>query len=177
MNITIGSKIKISKTLFKIIVVNGLNALIVLSLIYLAPQVERVASEVKTKSSESLARQQVSSSAVLQSEIDRNKDNIEKIRSKLSGEKTVIAFLADLDKLRSEGVVSASDFPTTQEIIDKQKLTGFPVSLSFKGDLNTINNNWQKVNSLPYLLRPVTIDLLLEDGQNTLTLGYFFIFK
>lgn len=177
MNIAIGTKIKISKTLFKIIVVNALNGLIVLAIIYLAPQIEKVASEVKTKSSESLARQQVSSSAVLQSEIDRNKESIEKIRSKLSGEKTVIAFLADLDKLRSEGVVTASEFPTTQEIVDKQKLVGFPVSLTFRGDLNTINSSWQKVNSLPYLLRPVTVDVLLEDGQNTITIGYFFIFK
>lgn len=177
MKSAILKKVKNNKTLVKIVVVNFLNAVVCLVLLYLGPQLTKVSQEVREKNSEEVARNQVSSNTVLFTEIERNDESIKKISDRLAGDSTIISFLAEVERLKSEGVSLIVEFPSDTEVTDRAKLTGIPVSVVFEGDLTTINLAWEKFSKLPFFLRPVTTNVVFSDGKTVVNVGYFLILK
>ena len=167
-------KKKLSRVLLKVIVVNVLNVFVLVGLLIVLNEIPKRALEVKTATTKMQAAQQNADAAVLEADIEKNKEKLDLIQSVFSGDKTLIAFISHMEDLKTQNTVSSYEFPITNEIADKTGLKGLPVTVTIVGNPISIQPAISQIFDTTSLLKPVSLTIeTAEDGNSIATLGAF----
>jgi hypothetical protein len=72
----------------------------------------------------------------------------------------IIDFVSDLEKIKNEaGIVTKLSFVSPKAVKDKSGNYGLAVLIEMSGSWEDIATNLQKIDSLPYIIRPITVDI------------------
>jgi len=156
----------------KIIAINVVNVILVIASIYYLRKMPNQAEKVKELRSAKLATEESSDVVILESDIEKNKEKIEIIEKVFVNDEGFLELLTSIDQLKLEGTVTDFSFPVTRPIADSTKNIGLPMSLTFRGNLEQINNGLAKVLSLPFLIRPVNVEVATPENSESLTVKF-----
>lgn len=164
----------LGRTKVKIIIFNIINLVLLVSLGFLLQKLPRDAEKVKELRSAQVVSHSENDIGVLQAELDKNKENIESISEVFVDDEKFLGFITSIDQLEASGVISNFSLPVTKPVLDSNKNLGLPVSMTFSGSLDQVNQAFAEVDKLPYILKPVNIDIdVLPDGRRTVRFGGF----
>ena len=115
-----------------------------------------------------------SQQVVLQSELDKYKTQADSLENLFPDDTTVVNFVLAISDLKSKGQITDFAFstPNSTPVKDNLGLLGIPISITIDGDINTINSGLQSVNSLPYLIRPLVLDIEAASQSGQLEAQY-----
>jgi len=150
---------KLSRTKLKIIVFNVINAVLLAGLIFMLRQLPRNAEKVKELHSQSIASQEESDIGVLEAEIDKSQGSIDRISNLFATDIQFLDFISQIDKLEETGVVRDFNLPVTTPVLDSTKNPGLPVSMTFTGSKEEINQAFVTISQMPFILKPVNISM------------------
>lgn len=154
----------------KVIIINIVNVILFFSLVFILNKLPQTAREVKKARSESIVVQEVSEIAVLSSEIEKNKGNIEKIDAVFATENGFLEFISSVEAIQADGILSDFVFPVSQPIPDSTGNIGFPVSLIFRGNQTDVNREVERFLLLPFLTKTLNANIELSPGSEDIIL-------
>ena len=161
----------IKRTRLKIIVLSVVNIILVGLTLVILGKLSPLSEHIKELRGESILAQETSDVAVLKSEIEKYSENVNKLKEIFADEEGFIRFVSKLDSLKAEGTIVEFVFPSSKPVIDKEKNLGFPVSLKFQGSAEAVNTSLTAVMSLPYILKPVNVELAIS-SENEIVLEF-----
>lgn len=160
----------------KIVVFNVVNVILVVIILFLVGRLPGEAEKVKNLRSEEIAAQESSSIGVLTSELEKNSSKIQELKDVFVDENQFISFVTSIESIRSQGILSDVTFPVVNPVKDGSGHLGLPVSIVARGNQDQLNLAIEEVLNLPFLLRPVNVNLeVVNQTEQTyiLRLGLF----
>jgi len=165
---------KLNRIKLKIIVLNVVNLLLLFSLFFILSRLPKKAEEVKQLRSKSFATQNESDAGVLKAELEKNQQTLDSIAQVFVDENRFLSFYSSISVLQQTGVISNLNLPVTSPVLDSNKNRGLPVSMIIKGSQAQVNEVLSFLNRLPYILRPVNVDMDVSlEKEITLRYGGF----
>lgn len=165
---------KISRLMIKVVIVNAINFIVFLSILFLLPELSKKANEVKIANGSLIAASRSIDSSVLKAQLSKEKENISKLKSFFDRDNTVISFVQNMDTIKQNGIVTNFDFPVSIPVPDRYGGTGFPTQIILKGNSSQISEALIEISKFPVLLRPITLTLDLNvDGTYDSKYGCF----
>ena len=153
------SKRKISRVLVKIVALNIVNALLIVAIFYVLSQLPVEGKKIKELRSTQIAANESNDAAVLLAEVDRNKDKINELKALFADDSGFLRFVSEADSLKAEGIITELSFPGGVPVRNEDKELGLPVLIVLQGTKEQINTGLEKVLSLPFFLKPVSVEL------------------
>ncbi|OGM28301.1 hypothetical protein A2801_02485 [Candidatus Woesebacteria bacterium RIFCSPHIGHO2_01_FULL_41_10] len=150
---------RISREVLKTIIFNVMNLIVVGVLVFLLTRLPQMADNLKKTRSENLLQRETADIAVLKSDIERARARVEDIDAYFANDEELIAFVAEMDTLRATGVVTGFSFLGNEPIDDKSGNKGLPINIVFVGSIEQINSALRQIESLPYFIKAVDIEL------------------
>lgn len=162
------------RTKIKIAIFNIINAALLVALVFMLQKFPSDAEKVKQLRSESVASEDENDIGVLHAELDRNREKISRISDVFVDEDKFLNFIASVDQMESQGLISNFNLPVTKPVMDSNKNLGLPVAMTFSGSVEQVNQAFSQVSALPFILRPVNIDMDISlEGQVVVRYGGF----
>ncbi len=98
------------------------------------------------------------------SEIEAALPKTEEISQYFLDESGVVNFVNDIELLRTEGgSISKVTFASQKAVTDKTGNMGIPIVVELVGNWYSIDNDLQKIDKLPYLFRPVKVEVSYDE--------------
>jgi len=148
----------LSNLLVRAAILGLINLLFIGATVYLTRLLPAKAGEVMRLRSEQLAIG-AKNAELIKSDIDENKNKSDKLIALFPDDSGLVSFANDLDKIKKEGKVAGFSFANNEAIKDKTGYLGIPVLIEFQGTWSEIDIDLQKIQAIPYLLRPIEIDV------------------
>lgn len=161
-----------SKIIVRSIILNVFSIILIVVTLSLAKTLDGGAAKVSRLRSDKALAQESSEFAILQLEANRSKEAVEEIRSRFVGESGLLDFIGSFDVLRDQGVLTSFSFSSNKSVTDKTKNLGLPFVVEAVGDQAQIDNALSSVHGLPFLLRPVNIDIARSSADGLLSVRY-----
>lgn len=152
------------------------NVAILVSLIFLQGQLLKRADELKKVRAEDLGLAQGSEVEVVSTDLAANKEIKEELSSLFPDESGLVNFVREMERLKTEGVVTSFSVASQDAVRDKTGHFGIPVIIEFRGSWAQIDNDLQRLQSLPYFIRAVKLETRpdeTESGVINLRYGVF----
>lgn len=97
-------------------------------------------------------------------EIDLVKPKVEKIDNYFLDEAGIVNFVNDVELQKSEGgAISKVSFASQKAVADKTGNYGVPIVIELTGGWEVIDSDLQKIDKLPYLFRPVKVEIEYDE--------------
>ncbi|KKQ95806.1 MAG: hypothetical protein UV74_C0013G0411 [Candidatus Woesebacteria bacterium GW2011_GWB1_43_14] len=158
----------------KVIVINIINAVLVVVSLYLIVKLPVISSEINSLRSEQVVRESQSDYLVQKADIENNQSKISRLQQLFADDTALIQFVTSIDELREQGLVVEFSFLTNSAVDDKSGNQGIPILIKFQGDMGQINSSILEIEKLPYLLRPIDIELTKQpEGDYIFSYGAF----
>lgn len=165
---SLASKV-LTRTKIKIVVFNIINVTLIVLLFVILQKLPQDAQKVKDLRSQASATSQESDEGILESELENNKESIAKLDSLFIDDNRFLEFINSITLIEEQGIITDFNIPVSSPIIDASKNYGLPVSLVFTGTVDSVNSSLTQVFSLPFLIRPVNINMDVSP-ENSLVL-------
>lgn len=161
------------RMIYRVIVMNVINAALVVVTVVILGRLPGKASALKGLRHEKMLASEIIDVAVLKTEIAGNQGEIDKLQSLFVGEAEILEFYREMDQLKRDGVIT--DYrPMSDNVVSEKKNAGLPILIEMGGDVHQIDFGLKRVQSLPYLLRPVRFELeRQEEGLFKVNYGGF----
>ena len=158
----------------KLIIFNIINVILLASLGFMLQKLPKDAEKVKELRSASVASHAESDIGILQAELDKNRENINKISEIFVDDSKFLSFISSVDQLKASGLISNFSLPVTKPVADSNKNLGLPVSMTFSGTQEQVNQALIEVHTLPFILKPVNLDIdVVPEGNIVVRFGGF----
>ncbi|QQS38915.1 hypothetical protein IPM62_06070 [Candidatus Woesebacteria bacterium] len=169
------SKVKKKNIWVKDIFLGIINLAFLFGLVYLLGQIPQRAGQIKSLRSQSVLNTEADDMTVLKFDYENNIESIEKIKKAYPTDDGLIAFMGEIEKLKTEGSVVGFTFASDIPVPDKTKNFGFPIIIMLSGSWERISADIIKIQNLPYVFRPVTFDAeeIPEEGRVEVKYGGF----
>lgn len=142
----------------KDIVLNAVNLIAVIGLIVLLSKLPQKAQELKTLRSDNLHYEQGELSEL--PDISDSEAKSDKLKGLFLTRAGVIEFVKPLDELKRNGTVTNYAFTREDAVKDKTGSSALPVAIEFRGnDLELLKTDMSKIEHLPFLFRPISVDI------------------
>lgn len=107
-------------------------------------------------------------------DIEPHKEKADQLSKLFLDESGIVNFVGEVEKLKGEGsAIQKVTFTSQKPVKDKTGFTGIPVIIEMKGNWQEIAGSMEKIQSLPFLFRPVNIEALpVKDEPGITELGY-----
>lgn len=161
---------KKSKLFMKIIALNIVNALLLAVLLYFVGQLPQVAGKVKDLRSEAIAAQETADAAILNSEIERNSEKINKLKGLFANAGGFSDLLTQLGAIKAEGVLTEFSFPGGTPVQNAAGNSVLSLALTFQGSQDQVNNALGRIFALPILIEPGSAEL--EGNRDAMILRF-----
>lgn len=161
---------KLSPLLLKVAILGTVDFFCVIILLWLLSNLPVKADKLRNLQTLKRKATLVNLGSVEQ-EIMANKDKTDKLKAIFPDETGLLNFVQEIDKLKSEGVVRHFSFVSNKAIKDKTKYYGLPLAIEFRGSWQQIDLVLGKMQSFPFLIRPVNIEIR-EQEENLVNLKY-----
>lgn len=110
-------------------------------------------------------------------QIENNKGKSQELEGLFVNESGVVEFVGDVEAIRAEGgSYRGISFASQQAVEDKSGNLGLPIVIELAGSWAAIDSDLQKIDQLPYLFRPVLVDIEpseTEEGVIVFKYGIF----
>lgn len=141
----------------KDIILAVVNLISVVLLIVLLVRLPSKANELNSLRKEDVQSRDIAYDSLGFTESKKKADGISKLFLTDNG---VVDFVSDVEKIKNaDGIITKVSFVSPQRIKDKTGNSGLAVSIELSGSWEGINQSLMKIDSLPYLIRPVSIDI------------------
>jgi hypothetical protein len=106
--------------------------------------------------------------------IGEDSEKATKLDSLFLDESGVVRFVSDVEKLKvNYPAISKVTFASPKAVKDEMGLFGIPVTIELKGGWDTFGPALEKIQGLPYLFRPISINVgPLKEDPSVLVLDY-----
>jgi len=150
------------------------NLLFIGAIVYMAKSLPAKAGEVMRLRSEQLSIG-AKNADLIKRDLAENKDKADKLIALFPDDSGLVSFANDLDRIKKDGRVAGFSFANNEAIKDKTGYLGIPVLIELTGSWSEIDSDLQKIQAIPYLLRPIEIDVTPSEteGQVDLKFGGF----
>lgn len=110
-------------------------------------------------------------------EIENNKMKAEVLENLFINEAGVVEFVGDVESIRTEGgSYKGISFANQKALEDKSGNFGLPIIIELAGSWAAIDADLQKIDQLPYLFRPVRIDIEPSETEEDVIVFKYGIF-
>lgn len=142
----------------KDIVLGIINFLCIVAIVFLIAKFPTKSQELKSERTQAFL-DDVGFSYEL-SEISSGKDKADEIESRFVNDSGVVDFVNELEKIKADsGLINKISFPSQKAVEDKATgQYGIPVRIEFRGNLDLIIDDINKIQNLPFIVRTITID-------------------
>jgi hypothetical protein len=140
-----------------ILVVTVINILVTLSLVFILSNLNTKAKELKKARSVSIGAEQKSKVEIADLEIQSTIEKSSYLFSLFPDESGLVNFIKEIEKLKTEGVVTEFSFASEDAVRDKTKVLGIPFVLRMEGSWEQINKDLKSLQEMPFLQRAITI--------------------
>lgn len=142
-----------------------LNLVFIIGLVYILSQLPIKSAQLKSLR-EAAYKPTVSNLDVQKFELDKNAEDISKLKAVFPNEEGLIKYVDELEKIKADGTIVGYSFASKDPVRDKSKNSGFPVIIEFAGSWENIERDMKRVQELPFLFRVVSVDAeeLIENG-------------
>jgi len=109
------------------------------------------------------------------SEISQAKAKADEMNKVFVDESGIVDFVNDLEMIKAKsGNIRKINFTSQKAVEDRQTSNpGIPVVIEFTGDMDKVLNDIDEIQKLPFILRPITIEIgKNEDDPNVLDFKY-----
>ena len=164
----------LSNLLIRAAILAFINLIGVAGIIYFNRKIPEKALEVKSFRSEQLGIS-AQNSEIIKRDIEESKELADKLFSLFPDDEGLVNFANELDRIKAEGKIVGFSFATEEAVKDKTGSIGIPVLIEIKGTWAEIDTDLQKIQKLPYLLRPIQVSAAPapEEGLIDLKFGGF----
>lgn len=161
------------RMIYRVIVMNVINAGLITATVVILGRLPERASVLKGLRHERMLASEIIDVAVIKTEIAGNQEKIDKLESLFVSEAEILGFYREMDQLKRDGVIT--DYrPVSDNVVKEKKNVGLPILVEMTGDVHQIDFGLKRVQSLPYLLRPVRFELeRQEEGLFKVNYGGF----
>lgn len=104
--------------------------------------------------------------------IESSKEKAEKLFVLFPNESGLIDFVKEVDKLKEIGLITRFSFASEHAVRDKTGYFGIPLVIEFLGTWEQIDSATATIESLPYLIRIVNIDVKPQEESNLILFKY-----
>lgn len=104
--------------------------------------------------------------------IESSKEKADQLFELFPDESGLIDFVKEIDKLKDEGIITRFSFASERAVRDKTGNFGIPLIIEFVGTWDQIDQAIAIIESLPYLLRVVNVDVQRQDEGDLIIFKY-----
>ena len=164
--ISAATKTPVKARLLMWVLIIGLVDLVCLFvLVLLLGILPQKAEELKTLRSLNTKNSLQKTNNEIMAEIASGKIIIDKLEAFFPDENGLVKFTEQIDKLKNQGVVSYFSFASNEVVQDKTKYIGLPIIIEFQGTARQVENGLKSIQSLPYMLRTIDIEIKKQDEE------------
>ena len=166
-----------SKVLVRAMILNAVNVVLVILIVILIGKLPVKGQNLKELRGQEMLLRETTDVAVLESEIESNKDKISLVEAHFVDERGVLGFLEAKDQLERDGRIKSFSIGE-KPILDKHKNKGLAIKMEFEGSLGEVNESMARVMGLPYFLNPVEVKLAVDPGSDRVLMalvGFLYI--
>jgi len=164
--ISAATKTPVKARLLMWVLIIGLVDLVCLFvLVLLLGILPQKAEELKTLRSLNTKNSLQKTNNEIMAEIASGKIIIDKLAAFFPDENGLVKFTEQIDKLKNQGVVSYFSFASNEVVQDKTKYIGLPIIIEFQGTAQQVENGLKSIQSLPYMLRTIDIEIKKQDEE------------
>lgn len=110
-------------------------------------------------------------------EIDFAKPKADEMDKLFLDEAGIVNFVNDVELQKSEGgAISKVSFASQKAVADKTGNYGYPIAIELTGSWETIDMDLQKIDKLPYLFRPVRVEISYDEENPEVVIYKYGIF-
>jgi hypothetical protein len=155
----------------KDIILGVVNLISLVLLIFILIKLPKLASELKKLRVEFILNQ--SNFTYESPDLGEARTKKETIEEYFVDESGVIAFVNDVEKLKSENLaVQSVSFANQTAIKDRTGNFGVPIIIDLSGSWEAIDQTLRRIDSLPYLKRAAKIDIARSEDESVITFKY-----
>jgi len=151
---------------FKIAMFLVTDALCILGILQIGTILTKTAQEVKKSQASKIGSDTKNQKDILEGELQKNKESSEKLLAYFPNDDQILEFVLKVDELKKLELITNFDFVTNEPIKDKLGLLSIPVLFTIKGEDTKISEALGKLIDLPYVMRPVAINIAKESSQS-----------
>jgi Tfp pilus assembly protein PilO len=151
-----------------VVIVTVINLLALGFLFYVLSNLKGEAINLKKLRSASIDAQEKSKVEVADLQIQSYIDKSDYLMSLFPDESGLIDFVKEIEKLKNEGVVKNFAFANEDAVHDKTKVLGIPFVLRMEGTWEQIDSDLKKIQSMPFIVRAVTLDIQVKEEETNL---------
>lgn len=124
------------------------------------------AEEVKKLRAEIVTAEVSDQEQILKSELEKYKNQSEKLKAAFLSQGQLIDIFVQLDNLKNTGVITSFDFTADTPVKDKLGILGYPVTFQATGNQAALNLAYDAVSELTFLVRPIVLSIERTEGDN-----------
>ena len=155
-----------------ILLLGLINVIIIIVLLFVLGQLPHKASEVKVARNRQIKNISGGDVEAVKREIERNSIKIQVIRDLYPDQTEVISFVNAIDSLKEEGTLVNFSFASEAPVVDRLGFKALPVVITISGDVDSIRSGLSSIDNLPYVLRPVTVEMTRSEDETSFVLQY-----
>lgn len=159
------------RTSLSIITLGSINLICVIALTVLLSRLPQKAEHLKLLRNQSL-KTAGTNLEDLEFEIENSQAKLDKLTSLFPSETTLLDFIKGIDALKKQGIVTRFSFASNKPVKDRTKFTGLPIIIEFRGTWGQTNSALKIVENLPFLIRPINIEVKQSSAEGLVTLKY-----
>lgn len=166
------SKIEFRKgPLINVAILGTINLLCVLIIVLLLGILPQKAEELKNLRSLNIQNASQLDTDSLEFEILDSQTKVEKLKALFPDDTGLLEFIKEIDKLKTEGLVTNFSFTSNDPVKDKTKFSGLPIVIEFKSSWIQIDSALKRLEALPFLIRAINLEIR-EAGEGLIILKY-----
>ena len=156
----------------KDIILGVINLVFLLGLTYLLTKLPIRASELKTLRNLDVKTSNTVALDTREFDIESSKEKSDRLKSLFQDEQGIIEFVNEVEKLKVDGGVVDLYFASANPVRDKTNSFGVPIVIQFAGSWEAIDNDLQSIQNLPYLFRPIEVEIRESTVDGVVELEY-----
>lgn len=154
----------------KDIILAAVNIITFVILALLLVRLPKEAQELKKLKNEST---QSNDNISLQlNEVELNRQKAEKLQGLFLNDSGVVDFVKEIEGLKASETVTKLSFANQKAVKDQTGNFGIPVIIEMSGNLDEIERDLEKIENLPFLFRPVSVEMQPAAEEVELELKY-----
>lgn len=156
------------------LIIGGLDILCMLVLLFLLFALPKKALEVKKHRNIIVSAKARSEVEIADLQVKQNTEKANALENIFPNEFGLVDFVKEIETLTREGSVREFTFANKNPVNDKIGGLGIPVVIVFEGSWQDIDRDLKKLHQLPYIFRPITVDVeRLDTNLQTVEYGGF----
>ncbi|MBP9687132.1 hypothetical protein KBD68_00545 [Candidatus Woesebacteria bacterium] len=170
-------KVSSTRVMIKIYVTNIINIGLLIAIFVFVGKLSVLATDVQKKHSEVIALEQRAEDKVLAANLEKTKSTVDLLKSSFLDEAGIVSFVQKIEELKKSGVITDMSFPSTQPVSDGSRGRGLPLLVKIEGTKEAVNAGVTALNTLPAILRPVSVKITKEVAAYKMEYGVFVYVK